>query len=145
MEAESCRNSGMRFFSFPIEDRSVPTSESEFKGLVESISESLRKGQRGCSSLPGRYRTVINYCRFGSDSQWLIGGLCIQRSRRSEGLPGARHTGATSMGGGLLSPSQAIGRVTTQDIPRSQLKEQAALRTYLQNWHGHICERPCAV
>lgn len=49
------------------------------------------------------------------------------------------------MGGGLLFPSQAIGRVTTQDIPRSQLKEQAALRTYLQNPHGHICERPCAV
>jgi hypothetical protein len=30
------------------------------------------------------------------------------------------------MGGALLFPSQAIERVTAQDIPRSQLKEQSS-------------------
>jgi len=43
-EAECCRNSGMRFLSFPVEDRSVPASESDFKGLVELIDEFLSKG-----------------------------------------------------------------------------------------------------
>lgn len=43
-EAERCRDSGIQFISFPVEDRMVPVSESEFNDLLESIDEFLHKG-----------------------------------------------------------------------------------------------------
>jgi protein-tyrosine phosphatase len=69
VEAESCRNSGMRFFSFPIEDRSVPASESEFKGLVESISQCLRKGN-----------AVAVHCRAGIGRSSIIAASVLIHS-----------------------------------------------------------------
>ena len=47
-------NNGLEFLSFPIEDRSVPASFSEFDGLVNSVTEHLRNG-----------RAVGVHCRAG--------------------------------------------------------------------------------
>jgi len=41
-ESQCCQNNGLEFLSFPIEDRSVPASFSEFDGLLKSITEFLR-------------------------------------------------------------------------------------------------------
>ena len=44
-ESQCCQNYGLEFLSFPIEDRSVPTSFSEFDGLLNSLTDHLRKGK----------------------------------------------------------------------------------------------------
>jgi protein-tyrosine phosphatase len=44
-ERRCCEDGGMTFVSFPIEDRSVPTSLSEFDGLIDSVTEYLREGK----------------------------------------------------------------------------------------------------
>ena len=44
-ESECCQNYGLEFLSFPIEDRSVPASFSEFDGLLNSLTDRLRKGK----------------------------------------------------------------------------------------------------
>ena len=44
-ESRCCQNYGLEFLSFPIEDRSVPTSFSEFDGLLNSLTDRLRKGK----------------------------------------------------------------------------------------------------
>jgi protein-tyrosine phosphatase len=53
-ESQCCQNNGLEFLSFPIEDRSVPASFSEFDGLVNSVTEHLRNG-----------RAVGVHCRAG--------------------------------------------------------------------------------
>ena len=44
-ESRCCQNYGLEFLSFPIEDRSVPASFSEFDGLLNSLTDHLRKGK----------------------------------------------------------------------------------------------------
>jgi protein-tyrosine phosphatase len=44
-ESQCCQNYGLEFFSFPIEDRSVPASFSEFDGLLNSLTDRIRKGK----------------------------------------------------------------------------------------------------
>jgi protein-tyrosine phosphatase len=44
-ESQCCQDNGLKFLSFPIEDRSVPASVSEFEGLLDSIIEYLREGK----------------------------------------------------------------------------------------------------
>jgi len=44
-ESQCCQNYGLEFLSFPIEDRSVPASFSEFDGLLNSLTDRLRKGK----------------------------------------------------------------------------------------------------
>jgi len=44
-ESQCCQNYGLEFFSFPIEDRSVPASFSEFDGLLNSLTDRLCKGK----------------------------------------------------------------------------------------------------
>jgi protein-tyrosine phosphatase len=44
-ESQCCQNYGLEFFSFPIEDRSVPASFSEFDGLLDSLTDRIRKGK----------------------------------------------------------------------------------------------------
>jgi protein-tyrosine phosphatase len=44
-ERQCCQNYGLEFLSFPIEDRSVPASFSEFDGLLNSLTDRLRKGK----------------------------------------------------------------------------------------------------
>jgi protein-tyrosine phosphatase len=44
-EGRCCEDTGLKFFSFPIEDRSVPATLSEFDVLLDSVTEYLRKGK----------------------------------------------------------------------------------------------------
>ena len=44
-ESRCCQNYGLEFLSFPIEERSVPASFSEFDGLLNSLTDRLRKGK----------------------------------------------------------------------------------------------------
>ena len=44
-ESRCCADNGLKFLSFPIEDRSVPTSLSEFDGLIDSVTDYLREGK----------------------------------------------------------------------------------------------------
>ena len=45
-ESRCCQSRGIEFRFFPIEDRSVPNSSVEFTGLVNSVTDFLRKGKR---------------------------------------------------------------------------------------------------
>jgi protein-tyrosine phosphatase len=53
-ERQCCQSSVVEFLSFPIEDRSVPSSFSEFKGLIRRVVEYLRSG-----------KAVAVHCRAG--------------------------------------------------------------------------------
>lgn len=44
-ERRCCQNYGLAFLSFPIEDRSVPASFTEFDELLNSVSDHLRNGK----------------------------------------------------------------------------------------------------
>jgi len=44
-ESRCCSENGLTFLSFPIEDRSVPTSLREFDGLIDSVTDYLREGK----------------------------------------------------------------------------------------------------
>jgi protein-tyrosine phosphatase len=44
-ESRCCQDNGLKFLSFPIEDRSVPASVSEFDELIDSVTEYLREGK----------------------------------------------------------------------------------------------------
>jgi len=44
-ESQCCQNYGLEFFSFPIKDRSVPASFSEFDALLNSLTDRLRNGK----------------------------------------------------------------------------------------------------
>ena len=44
-ESQCCQNYGLEFLSFPIEDRSVPASFSEFDGLLNSLTDRFRNGK----------------------------------------------------------------------------------------------------
>lgn len=44
-EGQYCQNDGVEFLSFSIEDRSVPSSSSEFNEFVDSVIDSLPKGK----------------------------------------------------------------------------------------------------
>ena len=58
-ERQCCQSSGVEFLSFAIEDRSVPSSFSEFEGLIRRVAEYLRSGKavsirfdrRGCGRI----------------------------------------------------------------------------------------------
>jgi protein-tyrosine phosphatase len=73
-EAECCRNSGIEFFSFPIEDRSVPTSSKSFGMLLNSLKISLAQG-----------KSVGVHCRAGIGRSSLIAAsLLIQAGLSAE-------------------------------------------------------------
>ena len=44
-ESQCCQNYGLEFFSFPIKNRSVPASFSEFDVLLNSLTDRLRNGK----------------------------------------------------------------------------------------------------
>ncbi|HVB36074.1 MAG TPA: dual specificity protein phosphatase family protein [Candidatus Acidoferrales bacterium] len=61
-ESRYCRSNGLEFLSFPIEDRSVPVSFSEFNDLLDSVTESLRKGKAAavhCRAGIGRSSMIV--------------------------------------------------------------------------------------
>jgi hypothetical protein len=53
-EQSCCTREGILFVSYPIEDRSVPSSFSEFSKLIESLDNKLRLG-----------KAVAVHCRAG--------------------------------------------------------------------------------
>ena len=53
-ESHSCQSIGLKFISFPIEDRSVPLSLDEFDGLLNSLTNYLSNG-----------KAVAVHCRAG--------------------------------------------------------------------------------
>src|SRR5208337_3070986 len=53
-ESHSCRNNSLKFVSFPITDRSVPTSHSEAARLIEQIDSDLSRGTK-----------IVIHCRQG--------------------------------------------------------------------------------
>jgi protein-tyrosine phosphatase len=73
-ESQCCQNSGMEFLSFPIEDRSVPSSSSEFNEVVDSVIDSLRKG-----------RGVAVHCRAGiGRSSMIVASALIRNGLSAE-------------------------------------------------------------
>lgn len=68
-ESRYCRSNGLEFLSFPIEDRSVPVSLSEFHDLVDSVTEYLRKG-----------KSVAVHCRAGIGRSSMIVASALIRS-----------------------------------------------------------------
>ena len=68
-ESRCCRSSGLEFVSFPIEDRSVPASLSEFNDLLDSVMESLRKG-----------KAVAVHCRAGIGRSSIIAAAALIRN-----------------------------------------------------------------
>ena len=44
-ESQFCQSNGLEFLSFPIEDRSVPSSFNEIDGLLNSVTDYLRNGK----------------------------------------------------------------------------------------------------
>ena len=61
-ESRCCQNYGLEFLSFPIEDRSVPASFSEFDGLLNSLTDRLRKGKAvgvHCRAGVGRSSMIV--------------------------------------------------------------------------------------
>jgi len=67
-ESQCCQNYGLKFLSFPIEDRSVPASVSEFDRLLNSVTECLREG-----------KAVAVHCRAGiGRSSIIVASVLIQ-------------------------------------------------------------------
>lgn len=67
-EGQHCQSAGLEFLSFPIEDRSVPPSFNEFDGLLNTLSEFLRKG-----------RAVGVHCRAGiGRSSMIVASVLIR-------------------------------------------------------------------
>lgn len=65
-EGDSCRLCGMQFVSFPIEDRSVPTSVGEFQKFVVSLKSALSNG-----------KSVAIHCRAGIGRSSLIAAALL--------------------------------------------------------------------
>jgi hypothetical protein len=80
-ESQCCQNYGLEFLSFPIEDRSVPASFSEFDGLLNSVTNHLRNG-----------KAVGVHCRagIGPIAPVCNGGFC-GRSRETVHVPASTH------------------------------------------------------
>jgi protein-tyrosine phosphatase len=68
-EAPCCRDEGILFLAFPIEDRSVPTSPHDFNALVEIVNEHLASG-----------KTVAVHCRAGIGRSSLIAACLLLRN-----------------------------------------------------------------
>ena len=73
VEPASCQSSGVEFLSFPIEDRSVPSSSSEFEGLVRCVADYLRGG-----------KAVAVHCRAGIGRSSMIVVTALVQSGFSE-------------------------------------------------------------
>jgi len=68
-ESRYCQSSGLQFLSFPIEDRSVPASFSQFNDLLDSVTEYLRKG-----------KAVAVHCRAGIGRSSMIVACALIRN-----------------------------------------------------------------
>ena len=68
-ESLCCEDNGLKFLSFPIEDRSVPTSLSEFDELIDSVTDYLRDG-----------RAVVVHCWGGVGRSSVIASCALIRN-----------------------------------------------------------------
>ena len=68
-ENQCCQNYGLEFLSFPIEDGSVPPSLDEFDGLLDSLTDHLRKG-----------KAVAVHCRAGIGRSSMIVASALVRN-----------------------------------------------------------------
>jgi protein-tyrosine phosphatase len=68
-EAQTCRELGLDFISFPIGDRSVPDFSNEFDELLESMQQHLREG-----------RAIAVHCRAGIGRASLIAASLLLRN-----------------------------------------------------------------
>lgn len=68
-EASCCKEEGILFISFPIEDRSVPVSVPEFGELLNSVKEHLGKG-----------KAVAIHCRAGIGRSSVIAACALLRT-----------------------------------------------------------------
>ena len=67
-EAEECKSCGLAYFNFPITDRSIPESRSEFKKFLAQAAAELNSG-----------RAVAVHCRAGiGRSSLLVCSLLVQ-------------------------------------------------------------------
>jgi protein-tyrosine phosphatase len=68
-EADACHDNGIAYYSFPIADRSIPESTTEFERLIGSLLESIDAGQ-----------PVAVHCRAGiGRSAILAAGMMVRR------------------------------------------------------------------
>jgi protein-tyrosine phosphatase len=73
-EQSCCTREGILFVSYPIEDRSVPSSFSEFSKLIESLDNKLRLG-----------KAVAVHCRAGvGRSSIIVAGLLSRNGATPE-------------------------------------------------------------
>jgi|GraSoiStandDraft_36_1057302.scaffolds.fasta_scaffold11374_3 protein-tyrosine phosphatase len=71
-EAQECAQNGLLFISFPIEDRSVPTSHVDFGALVNQLLEYSRKG-----------KAIAVHCRAGIGRSSMIAACVLIRNSLS--------------------------------------------------------------
>jgi protein-tyrosine phosphatase len=67
-EETCCTQHGLRFFSFPIDDRSVPQNASELRGCLDRLEAELRKGT-----------ALAIHCRAGIGRSSLIAACLLIR------------------------------------------------------------------
>ena len=67
-EAEGCVQNGITFFSFPIEDRSVPANFGQFEIFVSQLLEHARNG-----------KSLVIHCRAGIGRSSLIAGCALTK------------------------------------------------------------------
>lgn len=68
-EAECCRENGIDFISFPIQDRSVPEAAHEFDELLDTVQPHLSSG-----------KGVVIHCRAGIGRSSLIAASLLLRN-----------------------------------------------------------------
>ena len=94
-EAAEVQAHGMRFRSFPIEDRQVPRSPSELAKVVEGVESDLRAGEK-----------VVIHCRQGVGRSGLV-GACLMIAA---GIDASMAIDRLSAGRGVPIPETAEQR-----------------------------------
>ena len=69
-EAAVCEVNGIICLSFPIEDRAAPGCQAEVTAICRKACKRARQGQRGCNTLPGRYRALFLNRRQCAGQEW---------------------------------------------------------------------------
>ena len=73
-EAKCCKEAAIEFLSFPIEDRSLPDSESSLDAFINSLNEWVKRG-----------KSIAIHCRAGiGRSSMLCACLLVRQGRSSE-------------------------------------------------------------
>lgn len=67
-EAEECRKNGLHFLSHPIEDRSVPSLNTTFEGLVHQLVTRAKNGE-----------CIVIHCRAGIGRSSIIAACVLVR------------------------------------------------------------------